>query len=253
MIRASILEVYRLCGNTLEARGYTLNEQPMTEGFVDEMARAGKAPSSQIGNFDLDPGKSFWLALRRQETGELVGTLAARVDFHDNPRRKLRDDMVRHWAPEGVDVSLCIPDHVSMMLKGFSVYMGDIFFKEGSTGDKQKTFAFLHAAHSLAFAKWPSSGAIYGYMRMADCIASSSLWGFTSCTVPNVAQWSEELQYRSPYESLTILTRQDFEVTADCLLRNPEVFDELPSRRHRPSAKPGGQADSEPLALMRTQ
>lgn len=228
------LEVYRNCANLLEDKGFSLSVEPVSPALRAEMAGIGKQPSRQTFGEDVCDSRRFWLVMRRS-TGnhELVGTLAARLDVIErDPGAFLEAALERYWCDEGT-VTLHLPERLQEQLTGPSVYLGDLYFKSEITGDRQKTFAFVHAAYALAFARWPEARSLYVYVRMADYLERNPIYGFTSAVALNAVEWSVPQAYRSAYECLVTLTQTDFRANMEALLRCPELFEELPSRRPR--------------------
>ncbi|MEM9971595.1 MAG: hypothetical protein AAF762_10915 [Pseudomonadota bacterium] len=212
------------------------------------MATIGKTPSEQTFGDDIADSRRFWLVLRRNTPqNEIVGTVAARLDQIDtDPRAFLESELAYYWCEDGT-VDLHLPDRVQRALQGWSVYLGDLYFRADETGDRQKTFAFVHAAYALALARWPKAQALYVYMRMADYLEKNAVYGFTTAAALNAVEWSEPQTYRSQYECLALLSREDFVANANALLRSPELFEELPDRRPRSAwAKPASPPQPNP-------
>lgn len=228
------LHTFKHCANVLESKGYRITEEVAEGPFIEEMAGIGKvAPSAPLrrDTTDLTGTSSYWLALRRGD--DLVGTVAARVDdvddFEDFAERGLR----RYWLtdPES-QVSVTLPEHLRRM-RGQLVYMGDMFFRKGESGDREKTFCFVHAAHCLTFVKWPRATMAYAFLRAADGLVKCGEYGFTSGIHYDVAEWVNPPTYRSSRECLAMITRADFESNMAALIRRPDFFSALPMRRPR--------------------
>ena len=216
----------------------------------DELAAMGKTPSRQTFGNDVPDSHRFWLVMRRT-TGdeEMVGTVAGRLDnIERDPRQFLERQLERYWCNEG-NVRLHLPERLEQQLLGPSVYLGDLFFIPEITGDRQKTFAFVHAAYAYAFARWPEARSLYVYVRMADYLERNPVYGFTSAVALNAVEWSVPQAYRSPYECLVTLTRSDFLANMEALLRCPELFEELPTRRPRDVWASVASPQPVPLAL----
>lgn len=237
MPRLNALQLFRLCANALEEKGFSVQEEIPNETFIDEMKEMGKInPSLPMlpMTTDLTAQTSFWLSLRRN--GELIGTVAARIDdlgecgAEEFMERSLR----RYWCTDPkTKVSVSLP-YGARSLAGPTIYMGDFFFKKGETGDPQKTFCFTHSAHAWAFSLWPQARNIYAFTRMADHFGQKTAhYGFTSGTHYNIATWENPPAYRSEHECLCLLSRRDFSSNASALVRNPELIKRLPERLSR--------------------
>lgn len=234
--RFGVFQAFSIFNHVLQQKGFSVAEEPLCDDLVLEMRDAGKknvgAPLRR-DTTDLTERTSFWLTLRKD--GALIGVLGARVDEVDDKglgdfvERQLR----RYWCQPGVsDVSVTMPKHLDLTV-GQIVYMGDFFFREDSTGDREKTFAFVHCAHAYAFHLWPSAQFCYAFMRMSDYLDNVATYGFTSGSFINVANWVNPPHYRSEHECLSLIKRDDFLSNIRALANNPEIASGLPERQTR--------------------
>jgi len=235
-IRLTDLQSFCVHQRVLSDKGYSITEETPQGEFVDEMINAGKkfitAPM-RWDLSDLNKENSFWLALRRR--GKLVGTAAGRMDFVDDLGfgTWLERHLSRYWCTEeNSSVSVNIGRGLDRMT-GYSVYMGDLFFRADEVGDQEKTFNFALAVQAYAFLIWPEARFLYVFRRLSDYLSNGALHGFSSGTFMNVTTWTNPPAWRSEEECLTLLTRSDFEARAAALAQRPDIAADLPKRINR--------------------
>lgn len=230
-------QVFRHLANKLAETGHTITDERPTPQFVEEMSEMGKRRISSMmvpWGSDVSSANSFWLGLRKHD--ELIGTAAGRLEMigPGEAGEFLQYSQKRHWCQsEETTVSVEIPEHVSRKLSGKVVYMGDFFFREGTTGDKQKTINFSNAANALAFLTWPDAVALYAFVSYADQLDKVGHYGFTSGSYLGVIHWSNPPAGRSDDECLCLLTREDFNQNSGQLAAKPSLIMSPPQRRSR--------------------
>lgn len=234
MIELNAGQLIKTCINTLEDRGYDIQQSSDFGSLEPAMLAIGKgliSPNFTSSQNDFSDANAHWLSL--WDGDDLVAVLGARLDNagEDGLAALVARSLTRLYAG-GKGTAVTKQTAAFDQFKGEVIYFGDLFIPKHRRGSRPVLMCFVHLMHALSFQRWPSATCVYAFHRAEDVLKGrADQYGFGN-RWPRAQVWTNPPDYRSDHEYLSTLTRKDFDIRAATFADAPELlfdWDEKPT------------------------